>query len=140
MKLVKSYKPLLVWFLTLVLGLTAVAGISSKLEVDPKIASLLVTNTVSVLLVGLMLIIYRTQRIYYINYVTYKEAAALSEEKRKQFAYQHLMAFVSSAILFGIYTVISIFFKIPMMLDVVVFAVLLVVTAIRTVPFSIKDK
>jgi len=140
MKLVKSYKPLLAWFLILLLGLTAVASISSSLELDPKIASLLITNTVSILLVGLMLIIYRTQRIYYINYVTYKEAAALTEEKRKRFAYQHLMAFMSSMILFAFYTVISILIKIPMMLDVTVFAVLLIVTAIRTVPFNIKDK
>lgn len=140
MKLIKSYKPLFVWFLTLLLGLTAVASISSSLELDPKIASLLITNTVSILLVGLMLIIYRTQRIYYINYVTYKEAEALTEEKRKRFAYQHLMAFMSSMILFAFYTVISILIKIPMMLDVTVFAVLLIVTAIRTVPFNIKDK
>ncbi len=138
MKLVKSYKPLLAWLFLLIVGLTLLSVIGSKLEIGPKMASLLIMNASGLSVVGLMLIIYKTQRIYYINYVSFKEAAALSEEQRKRFAYLHLRAFAICMILYGGYTIISVLINAPMALDVIIFLASIIIAAIRTIPYSFE--
>lgn len=138
----KSYKLLVVWFLSLFIfaGLFSALLIRLDLNLSSKVTSLFWLYSINIFFISLFLMIYKTERVYYINYITYKEAQEATKEERRTFAYKHLRVFCIATIVFVIYSIISLIFQYPTGVDVGVFIVIIVISAIRTVPFRLKEK
>lgn len=136
--LVKSYKLLVLWFLLLFV----IAGLSlallAKLDLSSKVISLMMYGFINLFLVSLFLMIYKTERVYYINYITHKEAQDATPEERRAFAYKHLRVFGISTIIYIAYSFFSLRLNYPTVMDILVFAVVIIISAIRTIPFKLK--
>jgi|GEM_PF-7010358 len=138
----KSYKPLFIWFLLLASFAILYNFVLNTLSIalSSKATSLLWLCFVNLMLVSLFLIIYKTERVYYINYVTYKEALEASGEERKAFAYKHLVIFGRAAAMYWVYSAISLILTFPLALDIGVFLVIIIVSAIRTISIRLNKK
>ena len=137
--LIKSYKMLVTWMIGYLLLLIVIAMIIGRLEPHIGVKALvqLMLHLTNVFLLALFWMIYKTQRVYYINYVRYKDAAAASEEERKAFALKHFDAFRSAALIFLIYGGGSFLLSFPSWLDTVVYCVVLIGAALKTVPYKL---
>lgn len=139
-KLKKSYKLLVAWFggyLILMTGLSVVVrGFESW--GSEKLTSLLFLLMTHVFLLSLFWMVYVTQRVYYINGVSYKAAARASEEARKAYALRHIEAFRGAALLFLVYCGVSWGLRLPALVDGLVYCGLLIVAAVRTVPYKLE--
>ncbi len=84
---------------------------------------------------GLMGMIYAGEYVYWINGgPSFEEAKAAGSEKRKAYAAAHLSVFLKMTLVCCVYIVISSFFRLPMLIDVVVIASAIVAAAIKTMP------
>jgi len=140
--LVKSYKLLVVWILSLFIfgGLFSALLISFDLNLSSKVTTLLWLNFVNLFIISLFLMIYQTERVYYINYITHKEVQEATQEERKTFVFKHLIVFGIATIVFIIYSIISLVFRYPIGLNLGAFIVIIIISAIKTVPFKLKQK
>lgn len=136
---VKAYGMLGLWFLVFFVcgGIFSIAASRWGEELGVKLITLLWLNLVNLLLAGLFYMILKTQRVYYINYVSYKEAVAATEEERIRFAGQHLKTFLKATGLFAIYTAVSLWFKVGLVLDVGIYMLILIAAALGTIPFKL---
>ncbi len=141
-KLEKSYKLLVFWFLSLFIfgGLFNALLIRLDLNLSSKVTTLFWLYFTNLFFISLFLIIYKTERVYYINYITHTEAQEATKEERRTFAYKHLVVFCIATIVFTIYSIISLIFQYPTGVDIGVFTVIIIISAIRTVPFRLKEK
>ena len=94
----KSYKLFIAWmaFFTMALYVCAVN------EVNFFGLGMVRTNCIVlyVLLDLLMLLIYAMQSIYWINGMTYEQAAAASADERRRYAFRHLRIFLAATVLY----------------------------------------
>ncbi len=74
------------------------------------------------------------------NYIPYKLAQKATSEERRNYAYKHLRVFSTAFIIFMIYSSASLLFRFPSGVDVGVFVVILIISALRTIPFRIDSK
>ncbi|SCY56060.1 hypothetical protein [Alkaliphilus peptidifermentans] len=139
--LVKSYRLLTVWLLSLFIlaGIFSVLLIRLDLNLSSKVTTLFWLCFVSFYFISLLLMIYKTERVYYINYITHKEAQQATKEERRAFAYKHLIVFCIATFIFVIYSIVSLIFQYPAAVDFAVFIVIIIVSALRTVPFKLKE-
>ncbi|MBN2794291.1 MAG: hypothetical protein JXR88_02710 [Clostridia bacterium] len=138
--LIKSYKLLIVWFIGFIVGTVFLSYVMSLLKISGDYLALIWLNLTNLFVISLFQMIYKTERVYYINYVTYKEACEATREERKAFAYKHINVFSKASLIFLIYSAISLIVKINIGINIGVYTVLIVVAAIRTVPFRLKEK
>ncbi|AKL94730.1 hypothetical protein CACET_c12650 [Clostridium aceticum] len=138
----KSYKLLVGWILSLLVitGLFSVLQIRLNLNLSSKVVTFFCFYFIHLYIISLFLMIYKTERVYYINYVTYKEAQEATREERRAFAYKHLRVFCIATIIFIIYSIISLIFEYLIIVDIGVFTMITIISAIRTVPFRLKEK
>lgn len=138
----KSYKLLIVWFISLFIftGIFNALLVKIDLNHNSKVTTLFLLSFINLFLISLFLMIYKTERVYYINYITYKEAKEATKEERRTFAYKHLRVFCIATIVFIIYSVTSLILQFPTGVDVGMFLVIIIISAIRTAPFRLKEK
>lgn len=138
----KSYKLLVVWFISLFIFVGLFSELLTKIDLDlsPKVTTLFLLYFMYLFFISLFLMIYKTERVYYINYITYREAKEATAEERRAFAYKHLIVFCIATIVFIIYSIISLLFQYPTGVDIGVFTVIIIISAIRTIPFRLKEK
>lgn len=127
----KNYKPLALFFVTLVTALVLGGLASSKFFPD---SSMRVTAIILHLaLPALTFIIYKTGYVYWYNGVSFEDAQKATEEQRKAYAKAHLKRFSIASAIFLVFTAISIFAGLPQWLDFTVGALTLIITAISSV-------
>lgn len=138
----KSYKLLVVWFISLFIfaGIFSALLTRIDLNISSKVTTLFWLHFMNLFFISLFLMIYKTERVYYINYITHKEAQEATKEERRTFAYKYLIVFCIATIVFIIYSIISFIFHFPTGVDIGVFIVIIIISAIRTVPFRLKEK
>ena len=129
----KSYKLFILWIVLLFVLLYSVVflDISDSLSIKFEIMVL------NIALLILFIIIYKTESIYWINGVSYKEAKAMTSEQRKYYAMEHLKLFLKGALVTLIYCVLSYFLKISMFIDIIVATIILIITAIRSISIKV---
>lgn len=128
----KSYKLFLVWVAALfvVLFWGAVKEINIGGIGVTKTNSLLACVMIDVL----FLLIYLTQSIYWINGVTYEEAAQADAAARKRYAWRHLITFLAATAAYLIYCIaIADIVKLGSIGDSLVAGGMLCVAAITTI-------
>lgn len=62
---------------------------------------LIIVNTMTIGITGLMYVIYKTEKVYWINGIEYEKVPLASSERRKKFALQHLKR-MGTATIFGL--------------------------------------
>ena len=136
---VKGFGMLGLWFLVffVCVGIFSIATPRWGEVLGVKAVTLVWLNLVNLLLAGLFYMILKTQRVYYINYVSYKEAVAATEEEHLRFASQHLRTFLQATGLFALYSVVSWGLKAGLVLDIALYMLILIGAALRTIPFKL---
>lgn len=140
--LIKSYKLLAIWFLLFFIfaGVFSALLIILDLNLSPKVTTLIWLCCTNLFLISFFFMVYKTERVYYINYIPYKMAQEATKEERKAFAYKHLKVFSIATIISIIYLIISLVFQYSIGVDVGVWTVIIIISAIKTIPFRLKNK
>ncbi|NBG88228.1 hypothetical protein [Isachenkonia alkalipeptolytica] len=140
-QLEKSYKLLILWLVSLFIfaGLFNTLLTRIGFQLSSKMTTIFWLYFTNLYFISILGMIYKTERVYYINYITYKEARDATGEERRAFAYKHLRVFIVAAIAFLFYSIPSLILQFPRGLDIGVFMGIMIVVAIRTVPFKLKE-
>lgn len=133
----KTYTLLVLWIVGLLPSLLLFGFSMEQIGISEDILVKPLLWLISLWLVGLFRVIYRTQNIYWINGISYKQAKEAGEERRKAFALRHLNAFARVGMLYTLYIIGSFVFTLPVWADIGVFMALMIGAAIRTIPFKL---
>ena len=94
----KSYKGLII-YLIVFLAILFLGGILSVWK--NFMPALIIVNTMTIGITGLMYVIYKTENVYWINGIEYEKALLVSSERRKDFALRHFKRMGKAAV-FGL--------------------------------------
>ena len=130
----KSYKGLVVWLVLYLLGFVPII----MFVPDGKIAVKLVMWYTSVMITLLMLLIRNTDSVYWINGVYYEDAEKATYEQRMEFAQKHLDKFQKHTVLYTAFTLASYFIGVHFVIDILVFCISLIVTAVSTINIKLE--
>lgn len=132
----KSYKLLTLFMVGFVASLILLVMVASKLSLGTA-----AMRGVSLLLVIfmpiLMYVIYKTERIYWINGVTYEEAKSATSEQRRKYAMAHLKIFTITGIICVTFSIICLLANINSFVDFIFCILMVPVAGIRTIPIKL---
>ena len=134
MELKKSYKGFVVWmicFLVCCFG-GAFLGIENA-----ELATRITMNVMTLSIAILTYMIYRNGYIYWYTGITYEEAAAVSEERRKKYAWKSFKLFGIFALVYLVITIILHMCHVHFWVDLVFGTLALIVVAVRTIWFKL---
>lgn len=125
----KTYKSfILILVLTFIVAIGAIF-IIRNLEIEEyiaiKIMFLIITNSLLII----SNIIYKKERLYWINKYTYENVKSMSKGERKQIAKKFYNKFKFFCLILVIYCIIGLFIKTHIFLDVLVYITCLVIGA-----------
>lgn len=125
----KTYKSfILILVLTFIVAIGAIF-IIRNLEIEEyiaiKIMFLIITNSLLII----SNIIYKKERLYWINKYTYENVKSMSKEERKQISKKFYNKFKFFCLILVIYCIIGLFIKTHIFLDVLVYIICLVIGA-----------
>lgn len=125
----KTYKSfILILVLTFIVAIGAIF-IIRNLEIEEyiaiKIMFLIITNSLLII----SNIIYKKERLYWINKYTYENVKSMSKEERKQISKKFYNKFKFFCLILVIYCIIGLFIKTHIFLDVLVYITCLVIGA-----------
>lgn len=138
----KTYKPLVLWMIVFLAASTLMPALINRILQElfqttwgEGAEVRMILMFVVIALDGLMWMIYAGEYVYWINGgPSFEEAKAAGSEKRKAYAAAHLRVFLKMTLVCCVYLVISLFFRLPMGIDIVVISSAVVVAAIKTMP------
>lgn len=134
MGLKKSYKGFMIWmicFLVCCFG-SAFLGID-----DAALLTRVIMNVMTLSMAVLTYMIYRNGYIYWYTGITYEEAAAVSPERRKEYAYKHWKLFGIFAVAYLVFTILMHLLQMGFWVDIVVCTIGLIVVAVRTIWYKL---
>ena len=124
-----SYRGLIKWLLWFLVSIFAIPFLPIN---DVALLTRLSLNVMTLNIVLLMFIIYKTESIYWFNGMPYKDALNAGSEKRKAFAFKHLKFFGLYALFFFVLSVLLHIFYAPFWIDITVCCIGLIVVALST--------
>lgn len=126
----KSYCGFWVWLIGFCLACFACVFI-------PKTSmQILIAVIDNIMIIGcfiLSFIIYKTGYVYWYNGTSYEEAKKAGEERRNRFALLHMKRFGYFALIFLIYSIVSVWIGLPYGIDITIATIGLVGVAISTI-------
>ena len=125
----KSYKGFILWLLGYLLAAFAPTLLPSM---DADLMMRLIFNLTAVGIVLLILIMLRTESVYWINGVTFEQARDAGSERRRAFARAHLARFGYFALGYALFSAFTQLRGLNIAIDGVVFCVGLVAVALTT--------
>lgn len=126
----KSYLGLFLWTIGFMAACTACIFLP---KMDSKYLITIFDNIMTISIFILMLMVYFSERVYWINGVTYEDAMKADPFTRKRFALKYVIRFGVFAAAFLLYSVVSIIIGIPFGVDLAVVCVGLVAVALSTI-------
>ncbi len=123
-----SYKGLALWMVIYLAGFVPMFVID-----DGAIVTRLTLWYTSVMITVLMMVIRNTDSIYWINGVYFEDAEKATYEQRMEFAQKHLDKFQKHTVLYTAFTLASYFIGVHFVIDILVFCISLIVTAVSTI-------
>ena len=124
----KSYRLFIVWIICFVAILGAVGYLTSSLPAASSARLILMFACYGLL--ALFYLILKTESIYWINGVSYEQAAAAGSVRRRAYAKAHLQRFIAGG---GVFLVLSSLFQMrgfSIWLDILVFLLILCFNAV----------
>ena len=131
----KSYLGLVIW-LVLFMAVPA-AALAILPAADGATMMRLFLNYMTISLALLMLIVYKTEAVYWINGVEFDQAKEAGPEKRKAFAMRHLERFGWFALLFAAFSCLCHILGWSEWIDFAVCIVGIIGVAISTIPIKL---
>ncbi len=130
----KTYAGFIVWLLLFVLIMFAVIFIPAD---DPAVLCRVLVNLCTIGIAQLAWMIWRNERVYWYNGISFEEAEKAGSERRKEYAFRHFRLFggyalVSLAITLGAYLM-----RIPWWVDMIVITIGLMEAAFRTMTYEL---
>ncbi|MBR5897484.1 MAG: hypothetical protein IKZ39_07705 [Lachnospiraceae bacterium] len=92
----------------------------------------------AVFVFALIFYIYKSEKLYLFSGVTYEQAARLSSEQRRNYAYLHVKKFLPATVILIAYSVLAFIAKLPDALSIVILCLVLVATAFSTMKIKIE--
>lgn len=106
-------------------------------KMDIQITIAILDNVMTISIFALSLIIYLLETVYWYNGIEYEEALKAGTDRRKKCALEHMKRFGGFALIFLVYSVLSILIGIPYGVDIAVVTIGLIVTAITTIKINL---
>lgn len=136
----KSYKLFVAWLIsyisTLILSVRIMDNIWTG-EEGPYSAK--VTGVVTLMMLCILfVVIYKTEKIYWINGISYKEALKATSTQRKIFAKRHLERFLLATAVYVIYCSLSLIMVTNIVSDTCVLVFAILVAALSTIPIKLQ--
>ncbi|WP_425449318.1 hypothetical protein [Dethiothermospora halolimnae] len=133
----KSYMFFIIWLIGFfIILITAGLFIEKNFEHAELSTGKILLLLTLILLNILFYIIYKTEKVYWINGTSYKEAKAATSKRRKVFAIKHLKSFFVASCIYLIYCIFSFAIN-SLMIDSLVFTIVLIVAAISTIRYKL---
>jgi len=129
----KSYKGFVLWVIAYILGFFPIIHLT-----DGILSTRLTLLYTAVMICVLMLIIKKTDSIYWINGISFEDAEKVCYEKRMAYADAHLKKFYSFTVFYAIFTRISHMLELSMWIDTIVFTFGLIAAAVSTVKITLE--
>ena len=126
----KSYTGFIVWMFLFIGILFSLSFLPVE---DESIMIRAVFVFTSLAIAGMMLLIYFTEQVYWINGVTYEQAVEASSARRKAFALRHLVRFGICTAIYLLFAVVGQILGWPFWSDIIVITVGVIATAISTI-------
>ena len=126
----KSYTGFIVWMFLFIGILFSLSFLPVE---DESIMIRAVFVFTSLAIAGMMLLIYFTEQVYWINGVTYEQAVEAGSARRKAFALRHLVRFGICTAIYLLFAVVGQIIGWPFWIDIIVFTVGVIATAISTI-------
>lgn len=134
MELKKSYKGFVIWMICFVAFCFGCPFLGIE---DAALLTRMIMNVMILSVALLVYMIYRTGYIYWYTGITYEEAAKVSEERRKEYAYKHWKLFGIFAGAYLVFSVVMHLLQVGFWVDILVGTLGLVVVAVRTIWFKL---
>ena len=132
----KSYKGL-VFFL---IGYMAAMFLPIFLPIDDyRLITRIVLNICSGGIVILCWMMYRNERIYWINGISFEKAKHATSDQRKEYALWYLRHFGNAALIFLIFSVAAQYLHLSIILDTLVVTALLIVVAVKSIKVKLEN-
>lgn len=94
----------------------------------------------AVFVFALIFYIYKSEKLYLFSGVTYEQAAKLSSEQRRNYAYLTLKKFLPATVILIAYSVLAFIAKLPDALSIVILCLVLVAAAFSTMKIKIEEE
>lgn len=133
----KSYSGFIIW-MVLFIAAMSVLPLFPIIQEKEKIGILIIGNLVTISMAILTLIIYVNDKIYWYNGISYEEAKECGAKLRKKCAFRHFKRFGIFAMIYLIYSMISVIADFPYAADVYYLFIGIVITAISTIGIKLK--
>ena len=130
----KSYTGFIVWMFLFIGILFSLSFLPVE---DESIMIRAVFVFTSLAIAGMMLLIYFTEQVYWINGVTYEQAVEAGSARRKAFALRHLVRFGICTAIYLLFAVVGQILGWPFWIDIIVFTVGVIATAISTIGITL---
>lgn len=132
----RNYKPLIAWIIVYMILLIAPLSI---FEVSKKIG-VMYSMMFSVFALDILLyIIYKGEYVYWFTMgPNFKEAKASRSEERKKYAKLILDLFLKMTAVSIVYSIVSIVFKFPVWVDIIIITGLITIASLKTIAFKFK--
>ena len=130
----KSYTGFIIWLIVFVIVMLAICYLPVNNE---AVLIRLLLNLCTLGIAQLTWLIWRNERVYWYNGVSFEEAEQAGSERRKNYAFRHFR-------LFGTYALVSLAFTLggflagwPWWLDMIIIPVELIAAAFRTMVYKL---
>ena len=130
----KSYTGFIVWMF-LFIGILFSLSFLPVEDESIMIRSVFVFTSLAI--AGMMLLIYFTEQVYWINGITYEQAVEAGSARRKAFALRHLVRFGICTAIYLLFAVVGQIIGWPFWIDIIVFTVGVIATAISTIGITL---
>lgn len=94
----------------------------------------------AVFVFALIFYIYKSEKLYLFSGVTYEQAAKLSSEQRRNYAYLHVKKFLPATVILIAYSVLAYIAKLPDALSIVILCLVLVAAAFSTMKIKVEEE
>lgn len=132
----KSYKSFVVLLIVYTLALLSLALIKTD---DVQLLTLLIDNITSIWVAMLAYVVYKTEKIYWYNSITFEQAKNASSESRKKYAFAHFKKFGIFAFVYLAFSVIAYYTIIPVAFEIFVFVIGLIAVAVSTIKIKLEE-
>ena len=130
----KSYRGLIWWIVGyLVAMFLPILLIIFFPEIDDDLVTRLTLNIAMLGIVVMARMMYRNERIYWINGVSFEKAKAASSEQRQEYAMWYVTHFGRTAVIYLLYSIAAQLLHGPILIDVLLMMVLLTIVAVKSV-------
>lgn len=106
---------------------------------DGSLLTRIVLNIATIGIVLLCWMMYRNERIYWINGISFERAKRSTSDQRKEYALWYLRHFGNAALIFLVFSILTQYFHLSIALDIIVMLVLLITVAIKSIKVKLDS-